>query len=414
MEFSMQEIVRAIASNSSIKGTLYKSSKNVQDEQIPLPEQSKIHSIHGFNANDVEGEALESDDEFEEDEMKQTRHRLREGHYYFDKTLNLDRKKNHFFSDKLLDCVSSSKKNTLESNQGLTWKKNEEIEAPSGILPNRKSYLKHQYKHHFRNEIESLLAFLPIGFWIYHQGETNKYMRANIAKDNQSESGSGSENQCKDITIDELMIFYAIILQMAMKPFPGTRYTDCWKNENKIWWTTCNNMSKNRFQEIRASLHWCDNGLRDQFVDKETQKKDTLYKVRPLLSIIEANLGKYLTPCTELSLDETCVAIRSQWARAMTFYNPHKPKGKHHLKFYTLCENSHWCALEIKMCHRFKKDETTVEESTVKDVLKESQSSDYVSGENSLDEIESIGSDVEEEDDYDEASDNYSISSFSL
>ena len=413
MEFSMQEIVRAIALNSSIKGTLYKSSKNVQDEQIPLPEQSKIHSIHGFNANDVEGEALESDDEFEEDEMKQTRHRLREGHYYFDKTLNLDRKKNHFFSDKLLDCVASSKKNTLESNQGLTWKKNEEIEAPSGILPNRKSYLKHQYKHHFRNEIESLLAFLPIGFWIYHQGETNKYMRANIAKDDQSESGSGSGsgNQCKDITIDELMIFYAIILQMAMKPFPGTRYTDCWKNENKIWWTTCNNMSKNRFQEIRASLHWCDNGLRDQFVDKETQKKDTLYKVRPLLSIIEANLGKYLTPCTELSLDETCVAIRSQWARAMTFYNPHKPKGKHHLKFYTLCENSHWCALEIKMCHRFKKDETTVEESTAKDVLKESQSSDYVSGENSLDEIESIGSDVEEEDDYDETSDNYSITS---
>ena len=97
MEFSMQEIVHAIALNSSIKGTLYKSSKNVQDEQIPLAEQSKIHSIHGFNANDVEGEALESDDEFEEDEMKQTRHRLREGHYYFDKTLNLDRTKNLFF-----------------------------------------------------------------------------------------------------------------------------------------------------------------------------------------------------------------------------------------------------------------------------------------------------------------------------
>ena len=53
-------------------------------------------------------------------------------------------------------------------------------------------------------------------------------------------------------------------------------------------------------------------------VDKNTKKKDTLYKIRPLLGIIEANLGKYLTPCTELSLDETCVAIRSQWARAMT------------------------------------------------------------------------------------------------
>ena len=48
----------------------------------------------------------------------------------------------------------------------------------------------------------------------------------------------------------------------------------------------------------------------------------------------------------------------------MTYYNPNKPKGKHHLKFYTICENSHWCALEIKMCHRFKKDEDNMEEAS--------------------------------------------------
>ena len=81
-------------------------------------------------------------------------------------------------------------------------------------------------------------------------------------------------------------------------------------------------MSKNRFQEIRAALHWCDNLLKDQCVDLITKKKDTLYKIQPLLSIIEANLGKYLEPCTELSLDETCIAIPSQWAQALTFYNP--------------------------------------------------------------------------------------------
>ena len=88
-----------------------------------------------------------------------------------------------------------------------------------------------------------------------------------------------------------------------------------------------------------------------------------MYKIRPLLSIIEANLGKYLEPCTELSLDETCIAIHLQWAQALTFYNPKKPKGKHHLKFYTLCENSHCCALEIKMCHRFKKDDSNMNET---------------------------------------------------
>ncbi len=46
------------------------------------------------------------------------------------------------------------------------------------------------------------------------------------------------------------------------------------------------------------------------------------------------------------------------FARQMTFYNPNKPKGKNHMKFYTLCENDHWCALVIKMCHRQQKDRT--------------------------------------------------------
>ena len=56
-------------------------------------------------------------------------------------------------------------------------------------------------------------------------------------------------------------------------------------------------------------------------------------------------------------MDETCIPIRSKFARQVTFYNPNKPKGKHHLKFYTLCENDQWCALVIKMCHRNQKGE---------------------------------------------------------
>ena len=312
-----------------------------------------------------------------------------------------------------MDCFCKDKIDTLECNRGLTWKKNEEIEAPSGLLPDRKSYLKEQYKNKFKTEIESLLAFLPIPFWVHHLRETNKYMRMMVVKNDSIKLENGSGNQYKDITLDELMIFYAIIIQMSMKPNPGSRYTECWKNENKSWYTACNNMSKNRFQEIRASLHWCDNNLRNDFVERNTKKKDTLYKIRPLLGIIEANLGKYLTPCTELSLDETCVAIRSQWARAMTFYNPNKPKGKHHLKFYTLCENSHWCALEIKMCHRFKKDEVNVEDATENNVSRERQSHDNIFPENSSDEFDIIESDVEEDDDddYDGTSDDYSISS---
>ena len=66
---------------------------------------------------------------------------------------------------------------------------------------------------------------------------------------------------------------------MAMKPNPGPSYTECRKNENKSWYTTCNNMSENRFQEICASFYWCDNGSRNNFVDKDTKKKDISYKI---------------------------------------------------------------------------------------------------------------------------------------
>ena len=241
--------------------------------------------------------------------------------------------------------------------------------------------------------------------------QTNNYLKGSLEEKTGLNSDSSSPLKFREITFDELMIFYAIIIQLAMKPNPGSRYTESWRTDHKVWYTACNHMSKHRFQEIRAALHWCDNEkVKNLYLNQKKRKQDTLYKVRPLLSIIEKNLGKYLDPCTELSLDETCVAIRSQWARAVTFYNPNKPKGKHHLKFYTLCENSHWCALEIKMCHRFKKDDFEVKESEPESKDKGSKPTIHSEtlSENSFNENEVIDSDVEDADDYEDSSDDES------
>ena len=59
----------------------------------------------------------------------------------------------------------------------------------------------------------------------------------------------------------ELMTFYAILIQMAVKPHPGARYTECWSEQNKVWYTTCNKMSGKRFDEIRFAIHWSENNL---------------------------------------------------------------------------------------------------------------------------------------------------------
>ena len=88
-------------------------------------------------------------------------------------------------------------------------------------------------------------------------------------------------------------------------------------------------------------------------------------------------------------------------------YNPKKTKGKHHLKFYTLCENSHWCALEIKMCHRFKKDDSNVNETELESKGKRNGKMDCDDlSDNSSNENEIIESDVESADEYDDSSDH--------
>ena len=407
MVFSMEEIFLAAQLYKDVlQQKKVQSNKRVTGTLNPIvdPEQK---SIYKFNADDVNGDAIESDDEEEEDEMKEKLIRVREGNCYFYRRFQGTGIKDQFNTNLFMEYSREKNSRHLEKSRGLTWNKNVEIDAPCGIRPDRSTFLKREHREKFRSEIESLLAFLPVGFWLYHLKETNNYMKSSIEQKAEDGTEASSLSEFREISFDELMIFYAIIIQMAMKPNPGSRYTESWKTENKVWYTACNHMSKNRFQEIRAALHWCDNRLKDQCVDSTTKKKDTLYKIRPLLSIIEANLGKYLEPCTELSLDETCVAIRSQYARAVTFYNPNKPKGKHHLKFYTLCENSHWCALEIKMCHRFKKDESNVNETEVesKETKNGKTHCDDLS-DNSSNENEIIESDVESADEYNDSSDD--------
>ena len=49
----------------------------------------------------------------------------------------------------------------------------------------------------------------------------------------------------------------------------------------------------------------------------------------------------------------------------MTVYNPKKLKRETSFEIDTLCENNHWWALEIKMCHHFKKGDSNVNETEV-------------------------------------------------
>ena len=144
--------------------------------------------------------------------------------------------------------------------------------------------------------------------------------------------------------IDELMIFYAILLQMLCFPFPGERYEECW-DKTEDWFPNCKRMNKTRFKQIRAALHWCDN-------PHSKSSEDTLYKVCPMINILEKIIGKYLEVGKELALDETTIGLYYAYAKALTYYNPSKPCGKHHCKLFVLCENNHWAVINFKFSHR--------------------------------------------------------------
>ena len=172
--------------------------------------------------------------------------------------------------------------NEREEINGLSWEMNGSIDPPAGIGFRAPTHLKDIYRNTiFKTELESLLAFLPISFWLYHLNECNRYFDQHFLNNDSNTKSSGNDYylglKWKPITIDELMIFYAILIQMSCRPYPGKRQVDCWNYQNE-WFTNCRHMKRTRFRQIRSCLHWCDN--------ETSANGDTLYKVRPMINIL--------------------------------------------------------------------------------------------------------------------------------
>ena len=104
------------------------------------------------------------------------------------------------------------------------------------------------------SEIESLLSFQIVGFWQYGLEETNTSMKATMDQKSGDINDMTSSLKCREISFDELMVLNVIIMQIAIKPSPGSHDTECWKTDNKVWCTASNHISKNRFLKNTGSL----------------------------------------------------------------------------------------------------------------------------------------------------------------
>lgn len=149
----------------------------------------------------------------------------------------------------------------------------------SGILqppPDRSrrlnSHVTPKLTAHFETPIQSLLAFIPLRIFNSIAFFSNLYANDAIGK-SESRTISGAKWD-KDITINEIMKFFGILIKMVLRPTPGQPYPFCWNDPS--WHPYTQYMKLRRFQQIRTVLHFNDNGAMEG-------SDDAVFKVSSIL-----------------------------------------------------------------------------------------------------------------------------------
>jgi hypothetical protein len=125
-----------------------------------------------------------------------------------------------------------------------------------------------------------------------------------------------------------------IALQIAMGINSKPELADYWST----YWLTSNKfsdvMSRNRYQLLNTFLHFNDN---DQRVARGQDGYDPLFKVRPLLDIIDARYLNAYAPDKELSINESMIKFKGRIF--FRRYLPAKPT-KWGIKTFALSESN--------------------------------------------------------------------------
>nr|CAI5843713.1 unnamed protein product [Callosobruchus analis] len=118
---------------------------------------------------------------------------------------------------------------------------------------------------------------------------------------------------------DELQAFFGMLLIMGFHTLRSLR----------LYWSTDQNfhvsrissiMSQKRFLHILRYLHLNDNDVMPQ---RGNDRFDRLYKVRPLVDILNERFSSLYAPYRELSIDESMVAFKGR--TTLKQYMPMKP-----------------------------------------------------------------------------------------
>lgn len=242
--------------------------------------------------------------------------------------------------------VSPNNTNGIKED-GLIWNMSSTQSAPVNVGGGRRTKIKETAKIKFVTPLSSFLALLPIEFWKLYVFQTNNYAHWKIAKE--EKEGKSQQRVWKDVTLNEFMTFFGILMMMTVRPTPGLTYTECWNYPG--WHPYTAYMDKSRFVAIRTVLHMSVKGV------KEENSNDALYKVRPIVNTLKKTMGAYVDPGDDLALDESSVASRTSYGRHLLVFNKDKPCGKYHFKFYVVCDADFYTCLRFRVHTKNDSDE---------------------------------------------------------
>ena len=125
-----------------------------------------------------------------------------------------------------------------------------------------------------------------------------------------------------------MKVFWAYLIMMGIIRKP--KLEDYWSDDDCMVTPFFKKyMSRNRFQFILSNIH-----MRNENIPAADKKRDKLYKLRPLLSMLDRNFKKY-KPEKAISLDEGGCPFKGRLA--FKTYNPAKP-NRFAIKTYQVCE----------------------------------------------------------------------------
>jgi hypothetical protein len=134
--------------------------------------------------------------------------------------------------------------------------------------------------------------------------------QTNLYATQRQEQARKEDTYWKPITAAEVKLFLHISIMMGIHVLP----------ERSMYWSTDDRLSvpgvascmtKNRFEKISQYFHLNDSSKQHPRGHKE---HDPLYKVRPFLDMVKANIASVFSPGQNISIDEAMIAFNGRLA----------------------------------------------------------------------------------------------------